>query len=41
MTDDIYEHIIYDDFRFTTPAQVEPRLYDRTLTINGCSKVYA
>lgn len=40
MTDDIYEHVIYDDFRFTTPAQVEPRLYDRTLTINGCSKAY-
>ena len=41
MTDDIYEHVIYDDFRFTTPAQVEPRLYERTLTINGCSKVYS
>ena len=41
MTDDIYEHIVYNDFRFTTPAQVEPRLYDRTLTINGCSKVYS
>ncbi len=41
MTDDIYEHVIYDDFRFTTPAQVEPRLYDRTLTINGCSKAYS
>lgn len=40
MTDDIYEHVIYDGFRFTTPAQVEPRLYDRTLTINGCSKAY-
>lgn len=41
MTDDIYEHVIYDGFRFTTPAQVEPRLYDRTLTINGCSKAYS
>ncbi len=41
MTDDIYEHVIYDDFRFTTPAQVEPRLYERTLTINGCSKAYS
>ena len=41
MTDDIYEHVVYDDFRFTTPAQVEPRLYDRTLTINGCSKAYS
>lgn len=41
MTDDIYEHVIYDDFRFTTIAQVEPRLYDRTLTLNGCSKAYS
>lgn len=41
MTDDIYEHVIYDGFRFTTPAQLEPRLYDRTLTINGCSKAYS
>lgn len=41
MTDDIYEHVIYDGFEFTTPAQIEPRLYDRTLTINGCSKVYS
>lgn len=41
MTDDIYEHIAYDDFRFVTPVQVEPRLADRTLTINGCSKAYA
>jgi aspartate aminotransferase len=41
LTDDIYEHVIYDDFRFTTPAQVEPRLYDRTLTLNGCSKAYS
>ncbi len=41
MTDDIYEHITYDGFRFFTPAQIEPRLYERTLTINGCSKAYA
>ena len=41
MTDDIYEHIAYDDFRFVTPAQVEPRLFDRTLTVNGCAKAYA
>jgi aspartate aminotransferase len=41
MTDDMYEHLIYDDFKFCTPAQVEPRLYDRTLTVNGVSKAYA
>ena len=41
LTDDIYEHVIYDGFRFTTPAQVEPKLYDRTLTLNGCSKAYS
>lgn len=41
MTDDMYEHLYYDDFRFCTPAQVEPRLYDRTLTVNGVSKAYA
>ena len=41
MTDDIYEHIIYDEFEFTTPAQVEPKLYDRILTLNGVSKAYA
>jgi len=41
MTDDMYEHIIYGDFKFHTMAQVEPRLYERTLTINGVSKVYA
>ena len=41
MTDDIYEHLVYDDYRFVTPAQVEPRLYERTLTLNGCSKAYA
>jgi aspartate aminotransferase len=40
MTDDMYEHLTYDDFVFTTPAQVEPSLYDRTLTINGTSKAY-
>jgi len=40
MTDDMYEHLVYDDFVFTTPAQVEPSLYSRTLTINGCSKAY-
>ncbi len=41
MTDDMYEHLVYDDFKFCTPAQVEPRLYDRTLTVNGVSKSYA
>jgi len=41
MTDDMYEHLVYDDFVFTTPAQVEPGLYDRTLTVNGVSKAYA
>jgi len=40
MTDDMYEHLVYDDFTFTTPAQVEPTLYDRTLTVNGVSKAY-
>jgi len=40
MTDDMYEHLTYDDFKFFTPAQVEPSLYERTLTINGCSKAY-
>ena len=40
MSDDIYEHVIYDDFEFTTIAQVEPGLYDRTLTLNGVSKAY-
>jgi aspartate aminotransferase len=40
MTDDMYEHLTYDDFKFFTPAQVEPSLYDRTLTINGTSKAY-
>ncbi|MCE7030654.1 pyridoxal phosphate-dependent aminotransferase [Jiella avicenniae] len=41
MTDDMYEHLVYGDFTFATPAQVEPALYDRTLTINGVSKAYA
>ncbi|MEM9616510.1 MAG: pyridoxal phosphate-dependent aminotransferase [Pseudomonadota bacterium] len=41
LTDDMYEHIVYDDFKFATPAQVEPALYDRILTVNGASKAYA
>jgi aspartate aminotransferase len=41
MTDDMYEHLAYDDFKFCTPAEVEPQLYDRTLTCNGVSKAYA
>jgi aspartate aminotransferase len=41
MTDDMYEHLVYDDFRFTTPVQVEPSLQARTLTVNGVSKAYA
>jgi aspartate aminotransferase len=41
LTDDMYEHLVYDDFEFVTPAQVEPQLYDRTLTMNGVSKAYA
>ncbi len=41
MTDDMYEHLVYDGFKFTTPAQVEPKLYERTLTVNGVSKAYA
>ena len=41
MTDDMYEHLVYDDFVFSTPAQVEPRLFGRTLTCNGVSKAYA
>jgi aspartate aminotransferase len=40
LTDDMYEHLVYDDFEFFTPAQVEPKLYDRTLTMNGVSKSY-
>jgi aspartate aminotransferase len=41
LTDDMYEHLVYGDFVFTTPAQVEPGLYHRTLTMNGVSKSYA
>jgi aspartate aminotransferase len=41
MSDDMYEHLVFDDFEFTSPAQVEPGLYDRTLTCNGVSKAYA
>ncbi|WP_417270226.1 pyridoxal phosphate-dependent aminotransferase [Celeribacter sp.] len=41
MTDDMYEHLAFDGFEFCTPAQIEPRLYDRTLTVNGVSKAYA
>ena len=40
LTDDIYEHLVYDDFKFVTPAQIEPSLYARTLTMNGVSKAY-
>ncbi|HEY0525169.1 MAG TPA: pyridoxal phosphate-dependent aminotransferase [Stellaceae bacterium] len=40
MTDDMYEHVVYDGFEFATIAQVEPRLYERTLTVNGMSKAY-
>jgi aspartate aminotransferase len=40
MTDDMYEHVIYDDFQYRTIAQVEPLLYERTLTVNGVSKAY-
>jgi aspartate aminotransferase len=40
LTDDMYEHLVYDDFTFFTPAQVEPKLYERTLTMNGVSKAY-
>lgn len=41
MVDDIYEHVVYDGFKFTTLAQVEPRLYDRTLTVNGMAKAFS
>ena len=41
LTDDMYEHLVYGDFVFTTPAQIEPGLIDRTLTMNGVSKAYA
>jgi aspartate aminotransferase len=40
LADDIYEHLVYDDFVFASLAQVEPRLYGRTLTLNGVSKSY-
>ena len=41
MSDDMYEHLVFDDFKFVTPAQIEPGLYERTLTCNGVSKSYA
>ena len=41
LTDDMYEHLVFDDFEYTTIAQVAPDLYDRTLTVNGVSKAYA
>ena len=41
LTDDMYEHLVYGDFEFTTPVQVEPALKPRTLTMNGVSKAYA
>ncbi|MFJ3058558.1 pyridoxal phosphate-dependent aminotransferase [Herbaspirillum sp. NPDC087042] len=41
LSDDIYEHLTYGDFEFTTPAQIAPELYERTLTMNGVSKAYA
>ncbi len=41
LTDDMYEHLLFDGLKFCTPAQVEPKLYDRTLTMNGVSKAYA
>ncbi|MBV2143985.1 pyridoxal phosphate-dependent aminotransferase [Falsochrobactrum sp. TDYN1] len=41
LTDDMYEHLVYGEFVFTTPAQIEPSLYERTLTMNGVSKAYA
>lgn len=41
LSDDIYEHLVYDDFKFTTIAEVVPELFDRTLTVNGVSKAYA
>jgi aspartate aminotransferase len=40
LTDDMYEHVLYDDFEFSTIAQIEPKLYPRTLTLNGVSKAY-
>ena len=41
LTDDMYEHLVFDDFKFATIAEVEPELYERTLTMNGLSKAYA
>lgn len=41
LTDDMYEHLVFDDFVFSTIAQIEPKLFDRTLTVNGVSKAYA
>ncbi|MBB5390910.1 MULTISPECIES: pyridoxal phosphate-dependent aminotransferase [unclassified Herbaspirillum] len=41
LSDDIYEHLVYDGFEFTTPGQIAPELYERTLTMNGVSKAYA
>ena len=41
LTDDIYEHLVYEGFTFATPAQVEPKLKERTLTLNGVSKAYS
>jgi aspartate aminotransferase len=41
LADDMYEHIVYDGFRFATIAEVVPELYERTLTVNGCSKAYS
>ncbi len=41
ITDDMYEHLAFGNFKFCTPAQVEPQLYERTLTVNGVSKAYA
>ena len=41
MTDDMYEHLVYDGFEFVTVAAAEPKLYERTLTVNGVSKAYA
>ncbi len=41
LSDDIYEHLVYDGFEFTTPAAVEPKLKERTLTLNGVSKAYS
>jgi aspartate aminotransferase len=41
LSDDMYEHLVYDKFKFVTPAEIEPKLYPRTLTMNGVSKAYA